>query len=198
MKKIAQKIISQRNRGVIVEFGTWQGLGLLLLDHAFQKISEEYNQDRISGVHFIGIDTFTGLPESSTVWLKGQFSDTLVSNVRNNLRKNLSKGVSFELIVGKFNEEHVKDKLLQHTNVAVFHFDADLGSSTTDALILTENYLINRSSSVYYIFDDWGIHPDEVPDAFNNWCLQAELKYSIKADKISSTRYTRTYEINFL
>jgi hypothetical protein len=197
MKQIAQKIISEKNSGAIVEFGTWQGLGIILLDQAFAQCSNE-SKNRTVGKYFIGVDTFTGLPDTSTVWQKGQFSDTSVEVVEKKLQKKLSKDVLFELIVGRFNEKHVKEKLFQHRTVALFHFDADLGSSTLDALKLAESYLSNKGLSVYFLFDDWGIHPDEVPDAFNSWYSDAKAKYNIKATKISSTRLTRNYRIDFL
>jgi hypothetical protein len=102
------------------------------------------------------------------------------------------------LIVGRFDSKHVKEMLIQHKNIALFHFDADLGSSTLEALSLAETYLSDRTKPIYYLFDDWGIHPDEVPDAFNTWYSKSKAKYGINATKISSTRFTRYYRIDFV
>ena len=163
--------------GDIVEFGTYQGLGIAMMSQAFGE--------RL----YIGIDSFTGLPESSTIWRKGWFDDTSRESTAAWLQ---DLGVYFHLIKGNFSDPNVKRDLATIAkNVALVHFDADLGSSTLQALILVEPY-ITAGRPIYFLFDDWGVHPDEVPDVFHVW---AAAHPKIKAEKISSTRFTRYYRI---
>ena len=80
----------------------------------------------------------------------------------------------------------------------MIHFDADLGTSTLDALQIVEKYLMHRKYPLFLLFDDWGIHPDEVPDAFYMWLENAKHSYNFKETKIGSTKYTRQYRLDFL
>jgi hypothetical protein len=104
----------------------------------------------------------------------------------------------FKLIKGWFNQKSVHNNIYSSTNkLCLIHFDADLGYSTNLALKIIEPYLKNRSEPIFFLFDDWGCHPDEVPDAFLSWLQKASLKYKFQAHKISSTRFTRNYKITF-
>jgi hypothetical protein len=76
MRKIALEIHDNKYEGDVVEFGTFQGLGLIYL-------SQLIGGNRI----FVGVDSFEGLPVSSTIWKKGQFSDTNIDIARENLHK---------------------------------------------------------------------------------------------------------------
>ena len=67
MQKVLNEIEINNIRGDIVEFGTWQGQGLMLFDIALSKKTQR---------KLIGIDSFEGLPETSTIWKKGDFSNT--------------------------------------------------------------------------------------------------------------------------
>jgi hypothetical protein len=105
---------------------------------------------------------------------------------------------SFELISGNFNDLAVVNKLIHYSNIVIFHFDADLGSSTAQALLVAQQLLKQKARSVYFLFDDWGCHPDEVPDAFYNWFIENQAKLNMQATKISSTKYCRYYRIDFI
>lgn len=85
--------------------------------------------------------------------------------------KSINPLSKFELIQGRFNDANVIMRLLKYHNISVFHFDADLGSSTEEALQVVKLFLSTRQESVYFLFDDWGCHLDEDPDAFHTWCL---------------------------
>ena len=188
MKAIISEIEEGPIPGDVIEFGTWQGLGLILLESAFRSVN--------SPRKFIGIDSFLGLPESSTVWELGAFSNTSYDKAFANIEKSFGENNSFLLIKGWFNEERVREQLYSETtDVCLVHFDADLGSSTRDALVIIEKYLHQISHPVYFLFDDWGCHPDEVPDAFHDWLTHASKLFHIEAEKLSSTRYTRYYKI---
>lgn len=180
-------------KGDIVEFGTWQGLGLIYFSRLLGV--------NINNRKLIGIDSFEGLPHSSTIWNKGHFANTgtdLVINNFNHYADLKFKRENVSLIKGWFNDPKVKKQLLnQVKQVALVHFDADLGTSTTEALELIEHYLIDRKEPIYFLFDDWGCHPDEVPDAFLGWLEQFRKKQFITIEKISSTRFTRYYKLNF-
>ena len=193
------KIVNQitpRNKETIVEFGTYQGLSMLLLDLAFTLRSTPINSN--SNYYFVGIDTFQGLPESSSIWAKGQFNDTSINICEKNIRKWINPESKFELISGRFNDSNVSMRLSQYSNISIFHFDADLGSSTKEALKVVHSLLQKKQSYVYFLFDDWGCHPDEVPDAFYNWYLENQNDLNLSATKISSTKYSRYYRIDFV
>jgi hypothetical protein len=194
MCKIVNQMIP-KNKETIVEFGTYQGLSILLLDYAFTSRSHSMSND--SKREFVGIDTFRGLPESSSIWKKGQFHDTSIDICEKNIRKWINPVSEFELISGRFNDSNVSKRLSQYSNISVFHFDADLGSSTKEALQVLHLLLLKKQSSVYFLFDDWGCHPDEVPDAFYNWYLENQNELNLSATKISSTKNSRYYRIDF-
>lgn len=188
MKTIAQEIESKGVPGDIVEFGVWQGLSLLLLSKTFQ------NQQPAR--KFIGIDSFKGLPETSTIWREGAFGDTSYESVQSFIDDNSHNRQSFHLISGWFDDPSVVTKLSSLTSdIALVHFDADLGSSTSSALRIVSQFLKNLSHPIYFLFDDWGCHPDEVPDAFHHWFKTVSDRYFLRAEKISTTRYTRYYRI---
>ena len=192
MKNICEEIVATGLEGDVVEFGTWQGLGLILLSRCF---SGDRTRRKL-----IGIDSFEGLPESSTVWRKGTFSNTSIEEVKRNTESKMGPNdrLSVELIKGWFSDRAVEEELSALCKeIALVHFDADLGSSTTQALALIQPYLINRTKPVYFLFDDWGCHPDEVPDAFLNWLSGARATLSLQAHKLCSTRFTRYYKITF-
>ena len=191
MKKIADEIVENDVKGDILEFGTWQGLGIILIAKSF---GENLGDRRI-----LGIDSFRGLPTSSTVWRKGQFNDTNLEIVKNNVRDLVGAQVNFSLIEGWFDDLQTVDKIHHSTkSVAMVHFDADLGTSTFDALRIVEKFFVNRKSPIFFLFDDWGIHPDEVPDAFLFWLESARSHYNFKETKIGSTKFTRQYRLDFL
>jgi len=192
MQIVCREIAADKIEGDIVEFGTWQGLGLILLANCFdgEKIQRK----------LIGIDSFEGLPESSTIWIKGAFSNTSLGLVEKNIQSKiaLNSFLSVMLIKGFFSDSFVGEQLASTCKeIALIHFDADLGSSTTQALSLIEPYLVNRAKPIYFLFDDWGCHPDEVPDAFLTWLPRAINKFKLQAYKLSSTRFTRYYKITF-
>lgn len=192
------KIVNQitpKNKEIIVEFGTYQGLSILLLDYAFTLRSNSVHNN--SNCSFVGIDTFRGLPESSSIWTKDQFNDTSIDICAKNIKKWINPVSEFELISGRFDDPNVSKALSQYPNISIFHFDADLGSSTKEALQVLHLLLQKKQKSVYFLFDDWGCHPDEVPDAFYNWYFENHNDLSLSATKISSTKYSRYYRIDF-
>lgn len=170
--------------GGILEFGTWQGLGLVLLARAFQSSNPKRT--------FVGVDRFTGLPRSSTVWQQGQFADTSLASARDFISSHAPDGTSFDLLQGDFGDPEIDAKVRDLLpRLAVVHFDADLGSSTKTALESLDYYLAERQGPIFFLFDDWGIHPDEVPDAFWEWHTRTEIGRRFAVEKLSTTRYTR-------
>lgn len=187
MKKIAEEIIDNNYSGDIVEFGTYQGLGLIYFSKLFSTMNKL----------FIGIDSFEGLPINSTIWEKGMFNDTSLNFVYDNLNT-YSPASRFHLIKGWYNEPRVKEELCKTTNdIILIHFDADLKVSTNEALMCINSFLENRKKPIYFLFDDWGCHPDEVPDAFYEWVQKYQVEYKFDIEKISSTRFTRYYKLIF-
>ena len=189
IKKIVEKIENEGIKGDVVEFGVWEGLGLSLFDLCFK------NKFR----NLIGIDNFSGLPKTSTIWKKGSFSDTSENIVLDNYYNSSSlKKMNLRLIRGQFEDPKVAEDLYKTTkDLSIIHFDLDLGFSLNNALKIIEPYLKNRKDPIFFLFDDWGCHPDEIPDVFLNWLKDIEVSHNLKATKISSTRFTRYYQITF-
>ena len=192
MKDIVEAIIAENITGDVVEFGSFRGLSLMMLAQCFR--------DTTTPRKFIGIDSFEGLPEASTVWQKGQFDNTSTDLIEETLGNNFSKNpaLSYSIIKGWFNDPEIAISLYTKTpSVSLIHFDADLGSSTTMALNIISNYLIGRIEPMYFLFDDWGCHPDEVPKAWNEWLPTVKHKFGMTAQEISSTSYTKYFKITF-
>lgn len=174
--------------GDVIKFGTYQGLGLILLAKALGN-----NTPR----KFVGIDAFEGLPEASNGWQKGQFSNTTIELCKSNILRHLDSAHDLELIKSWFVDSNLQRKLLGSVqNVRVIHFDCDLGSSLTTALLTSEPYLTNNKL-VYLVFDDWGCHADEIPDSFYSWYTAFFEKTGVVLKKYSSTKLTRTYVIDY-
>jgi hypothetical protein len=194
MKKIFDDLESIEKdfiEGDIVEFGTWQGLGLIY----FSRFLGKNNNNR----KLIGIDSFEGLPHSSTIWEKGDFSNTEINLVRKNISNYSHKEFDDKnvfLIKGWFNDPKVKEELFTYTQrAALIHFDADLYSSTKQALELIEPLVLNSQKSIYFLFDDWGCHQAEVPDAFYEWVEKMKKSLDLTIEKVSNTKYTRYYKL---
>ncbi len=91
IKKVLQKVQDSDINGDLVEFGTWQGQGLILFDLAINKKIKK---------KMVGIDSFEGLPESSTVWKKGSFSNTSFELVNTKLKNQIKNFSEVVLIQG--------------------------------------------------------------------------------------------------
>lgn len=195
MRQVIQELegANEKIEGDIVEFGTWQGLGLIYLARLLGK---NVNHRRL-----IGIDSFEGLPHDSTIWRKGDFANTELNFVANNFFKyapaNFEKN-DVLLIKGWFSDANVAEQLYASVKkIALVHFDADLFSSTKEALELVEPYLKDRVEPVYFLFDDWGCHQDEVPEAFYAWLHKVNTYMKVTALKLYTTKLTRYYKLTF-
>lgn len=190
MKAVKDEIVSGGLKGDILEFGTWQGLGMIYLSNIFEN----------ENIKYIGVDSFEGLPDSSTIWKKGSFNDTSEQNAKENILKfGKVNPENLYLIKGWFDDPYVKKRLSEVSDdILLVHLDADLGSSTKVALELLESFLLNRTKPLFLLFDDWGCHPDEVPDAFWNWVLTNHEKYKFNLKKLCSTNLTRYYKLDFV
>lgn len=189
MKKVLKNTKKLDLHGDLVEFGTWQGQGLRLFDLAAE---EKINKK------LVGIDSFEGLPETSTIWHKGSFSNTNCETVKERLEQDTKHFTGVELIKGWFNDPNVAKSLYNIVDdIAIVHLDADLGSSTSEALAILDPYFKKRKQPMYVLFDDWGCHPNEVPEAFNAWLDKAKSRYSLKATMVYYTNLTRYYRLDF-
>jgi len=90
IQTIALEIESQGVPGDVVKFGVRQDLSLFLLS----KTSQSQHPAR----KFIGIDSFKGLPWTSTIWRKGTFGNTSYERVQNFIADNSLDRHSFNLI----------------------------------------------------------------------------------------------------
>ncbi len=180
--------------GDFLELGVFEGYSLIFFDKFLEK------QKKI-----IGIDTFEGLPHDSvdvslgqksvSVWVKGEFGNTSTDKVKKNLNKFNCRDVS--LLKGVFSDEKIKNDLMKLTDhISIVHIDCDLRDSAYDALDLIKGYL-NKKKSMFILFDDWGVHQNEIPDGFYKWINENQPKFNFKIDKIYTTNYTRYYKLSF-
>lgn len=168
--------------GDIVEFGSYQGFSLWWLSRFRDELGMK--------VKVIGVDSFEGLPETSTIWRKGLFSDTSRQACEKAILKASGSDsldqLDIHIIQGLFDDPRVKDELRALApRIAMAHIDCDLGSSCSKALALLRK---EAQHGLYLLFDDWHWHPDEIPASFRNFL--SELPEKPSATEISSTRYT--------
>jgi len=192
MQDIANEIIRHDYPGDIVEFGTFKGLGLLMLAQCF----EHSRQNRC----FIGIDSFQGLPESSGEWSQGMFDNTSYDECCKNMQNFMpvNTALSWKIISGWFNDVSVLENLNNSTSsISLVHFDADLGSSTTQALNLVKPYLQNRSDPMYFLFDDWGIDEKEIPLVWQSWVSENSQTLNFKFEEISHGLLSKNFKLTF-
>lgn len=188
LEKIVKTIRDENIPGDFVEFGTFQGLFLIWLARFRNKYGLNHKK-------IIGIDSFEGLPIDSNFWKKGQFGNTDKSFVLRNIRDNLNpvESSNVELIQGWFSDQNVKESLHKKAQeISLIHFDADLKVSTDQALEIVDPYLY-KGNAQFFLFDDWGCHPEEVPKSFYNWKSKHQ---NISCYEISSTNLTKYFRIN--
>ncbi len=193
MKKIVDEICIKNLSGDVIEFGTYKGLGLCLLNQFFFE-NKYSNNNRL----FIGVDSFEGLPHSSNIWKKGQFSDAEMEKTQNFIIKESNNQINLSLIKAFFEDKNLNKKIYDLTNdLILVHFDADLGSSTKSALSIIEKFIIERKKPIYFLFDDWGDYPEEVPKAYNSWLEKMSKVISFKSKEIYATKNTRYFRLEF-
>lgn len=180
--------------GDLLELGVFEGYSLVFFDKFLKKEKK-----------IIGIDTFEGLPHDSVdvslgkrsvdVWVKGEFKNTSTNKVRENLKRFNCREAS--LIQGVFSNPEVKNKLGKITNhISVVHIDCDLRDSAYDALDLLKDFLSNKKT-MFILFDDWGVHQNEIPYGFYKWVNENQKKYSFNFETIFTTNYTRYIRLSF-
>lgn len=164
LEQIIKDIAERKLEGDFLEFGSYQGEFIVWLARFRKKYGLEHKK-------IIGIDSFEGLPCDSNGWTKGMFNDTSTDFVRQNLDSHLNddEKQNIELIKGWFSDPSVKEKLYNlSADACLINFDADLKVSTEQAFAVVEP-LLTKAKQIYFLFDDWGCHPDEVPPAFEQW-----------------------------
>jgi hypothetical protein len=189
MYQILSEIKRSGREGDIVEFGSYQGFSLYWLARFRDELGLK--------ARVIGIDSFEGLPEASTIWKKGLFSDTSRAACERAVLAAYGGGTLEErgihIIQGLFNEPRVAAELAALTSrIAAAHVDCDLGSSCTQALGLVR--AAGVAEPFYLLFDDWAWHPEEIPASF-----EAFMRNSLpgrSASEVSSTRFTRYVKVS--
>lgn len=155
--------------GAIVEFGVFEGDWLeSLIEHC-----EATGQSR----HFLGFDSFEGLPKPSVHddglgWEEGQFSATLESV---ELRLKVQERSNVTLIPGWFSDSVNDPRAAAVDAVAYARIDGDLYESAVDSL----NYLTNRLiDGSILVFDDWTFDQNTGETrAFDEWRKVAPFKF---------------------
>jgi hypothetical protein len=188
LERVFQEVEKNKIPGDIIEFGSFQGLSIIWL----ARFRDKYG---LNDRKIIAVDSFEGLPESSTVWTKGHFNNTSLELVRKNIKDNLlpHQQKNIEIVQGWFSAPEVKEKLeaTLSDKIALCHIDCDLRSSCNDALQLVESRLLKNSKS-FVLFDDWGCHPDEIPVSWNEFL---KTQPQLVAKEFSHTNLTRYFSL---
>lgn len=141
---------------LFLEFGTYKGESI------------NFCSSLIPEAKFYGFDSFEGLPETSGVWVKGEF------DVKEKLPK-VNKNVS--LIKGYFNETLPKF-LEEHKEKAAFiHIDCDLYSSTKTVFDNIYDRIVPNTViqfDEYYNYPGWRNHEFK---AFQEFCKKYSVEY---------------------
>ena len=126
-----------KQQGAVVEFGVFQGHGLLQIAHLMR---ERGMQPRL-----YGFDTFAGMPPTEVVggdlvdeeWDVGAFSDTSAETVR---QRFVEADFAVTLVEGVFDPSvPLSDRGIEQ--VAMVHIDADIYEGYRDALTLLTPHL---------------------------------------------------------
>jgi len=188
MRQIFSDLHQNGVHGDIVEFGSYRGFSLFWL----AKLRDIYRLH----CRIIGIDSFDGLPETSTVWKKGEFGDTSYDlaqrNIKNALKVENLEDAGIYILKGLFNDENIQAQLHSLAGeIILAHVDCDLGSSCDCALKILNKMKVKNN--LYLMFDDWGNHPEEIPESFARFTVANNgfAKFGI----VSETRFTRYYKI---
>jgi len=189
-KAIFRSIKENPIPGDVIEFGSYQGFGLYWL--ALFR-----NRFKIKNMKIIGVDSFQGLPESSTMWTKGQFNDTSIELCETKLCKMFGtktlRAEEIYLIKGLFDDSAVKSHLGSISqNFLIIHVDCDLGSSCLSALEMVKKLNLNRYS--YLLFDDWYLQEEEIPRSFDRF--ESETKGTYSLTYLSRTRFTKYFTLS--
>ena len=184
MNKIVKEIKDNNIPGDFIEFGVHQGFSLMWL--ARLRDLHGLNDKKI-----IGVDSFAGLPISSSVWSKGGFSDTSQTIVQQTLQSNLTdtQYQNIVIIESWFDELALFDKLqIESNSLSLIHMDCDLKVSLESAFLLIEKYL---AATQYILLDDWGVCEEEIPIGFNEW---KDVHPYSESELVYDTNLTRYYK----
>jgi hypothetical protein len=182
-EEIFKKIKNENLKGDIMELGVWKGQNLVFLNY----LKNKYLDNR----KIYGIDGFEGLPISEDGWQKGMFSDSSIQIVKNNIKKYFNNTTDIELFKGYFNQTKTHDFISNIDNLIFIYYDADLKTSTLDALNLTKRFIL-KNKKMFIGFDDWGCKGYSLLPAFGQFFHHLK---NISFKVIGSTRYTIFFEI---
>ena len=154
-KKIIGEIKDQNISGDVIEFGSWQGFSLLWLSYLLER-------QAIFNKKIIGIDCFTGLPNTEGVFMEGAFSDTSRDECARNLKNSphlydaTKRNIFIEDFLFSKKEPLLKRvKEITQGKFCLIHIDSDISSSLYDIqAILKEGDLM--ADTCYLLFDDYG------------------------------------------
>lgn len=161
LSKAFEFIYKSETNGAYFEFGVYQGVSLVRALKANTSWKKKTNRAHVN--HFVGFDSFQGLPvfsEQDTlqeyhVFEEGQFSDTTVELVSQKISKEGFSLKEVQLVPGLFSETLNSPEILdslEKSTVAIAHIDCDLYSSAMECLNFLENRL---EDGAVILFDDW-------------------------------------------
>ena len=150
--------------GDVIEFGVYSGRSLMLLNWAHECFKKTVHGESAPTRHFIGVDSFLGLPKNDHVrWKEGAFSynhswhpfipigaKITPECVCDSFTK--AKLQEPTIINGFYKSEHVANEIGKIDKISVVHIDCDLFESTYDALNLIKNKI---QDGTIILFDDW-------------------------------------------
>lgn len=179
LSKAFEFVYKSEIEGDFYEFGVYQGVSLaraIKANLVWQKRTSATYVKR-----YFGFDSFQGLPAFAEkdllrdyrVFQEGQFGDTSVEQVRENIMEAAMPLDGVELVTGLFSSSLSAADVMARiggSRVAIAHVDCDLYSSAIDCLEFIGNRL---QDGAVILFDDWfcyrGRPTHGVHKAFMEW-----------------------------
>lgn len=185
MKKAFEFFYKTKLYGDYVEFGVFNGKSMFNAINANNIWKKKFNQRRIN--YFYGFDSFEGLPKSQPkdimnnyfIFQEGKFKSDFNEQ---SLKKELTKltGEKNILLIKSLYEKISKNSEIFKNNfiAGVVHLDCDLPSSSSQALDLITNKVIDGS---VILLDDFLLYKGNKnygqQKAFLDWCNENEIYY---------------------
>lgn len=189
--QILKKIKSEGIGGDIIEFGVWKGFSLLWIAYLYERLG-------MFDKKIVGLDSFEGLPNKEGTFSKKAFSDTSLSECRNNIyrSKDLYSITKQNIHIEKFiYNEKLKIletlKKIKIKKVSFINIDCDLSSSIEDVFrILVEGKLLN--DYCFVLIDDYGCDTN-LHKTVDKILVSLKKEWYVKLH--SKTKLTRNFEL---
>ena len=160
--QMSMDVLSKTSKieGDYFEFGVYTGNSFISAYHLAQSRN-------LKRMRFNAFDSFSGIPEDSFPYKKGDYECKLLDFVKNLDNSNVNKR-KVRIIKSIFS--NLKHLNIKFNKAAIIHIDSDIYSSARDALNFMIPYI---QTGTILIFDDWFSFKDDPRQgeqrAFHEW-----------------------------